>query len=340
MSVLSWARRNVGSSSDYRPANSMVNKLRRDGLGGSAAGAGIGAAVGGTGGFLWGLSNLANDRVEVVNTTYQVTRPVLVGADFDSGSSYWVSTDDKGGGYWHTDPDDWDPIIRHDPTGTTYERQSFKHTMLFGPVTGALVGLGAGAVLGGIAGAITQCVLNRDKDPYQWPPPPQKVPSTPEKQRLARLADRAPLLGTAAGGALGLGAGMLMGSISQGKAQSLTQTLSEPVFQREQIGWIPYNRDTSSTRPFMESGGRIYYDNLPRDRFGEVPFSGREAVHRDVPTGEFTRRTMTEQSHKLSPLTGGLIGLGLGLAGGLLTGVASGVLLKAAAGEDPPPAGW
>lgn len=337
-SARSWVSRNVGGQDDYRAADSFVNGLRRDGLSGAAVGAGVGAVAGGVGGFAYGMANLAKDRVQVETRITPITRPVLVGADFDYGDTRFVSTDDKGNGYWVTDPDDWDALLEHRATGQHQSRQVFKHTMGLGPVGGALIGIGGGAVLGAITGAIAKAIASRSDDD-RWPPPPPRVPETEQLKKVARLADRAPLAGAGAGALLGGVAGFAAGHLSASKAQSLTQTLVEPVYRREHLGWIPHNSDRHDIPDNLWHPGReIYYRELG-DRFGTPPFQGREAVYGSVPTGEYTQRTITESSHRLTPLTGTLLGAGLGAVMGVLGGVAAGVLMKMAAGEDPP-RGW
>lgn len=336
----SWVSRNVGGQDDYRAADSFVNGVRREGFSGAAVGAGVGAVAGGVGGFAYGMANLSQDTVHVENRITPVTRPVLVGADFDYGDTRWVSTDDKGGGYFHTDPDDWDAVIEHRPTGQHESRQVFRHSMGLGPVGGALIGIGGGAVLGAITGAIAQAIANRGSDDsHRWPPPDPKVPATETMRKVARAADHAPLAGAGAGAVLGGAAGFAAGSLSAAKAQTLTQVVSEPVYRRELLGWIPYNSDRHDIPDDLWHPGReIVYRELG-DRFGTPPFQGREEVWDRVPTGEFTQRTITESSHRLTPLTGTLLGAGVGAVTGALGGVAAGVLMKMVAGEEPP-RGW
>lgn len=336
-SLRSWVARNVGGQDDYRAADSFVNGVRREGFSGAAVGAGVGAVAGGVGGFAYGMANLAQDTVQVQTQVTPITRPVLVGADFDYGDTRWVSTDDKGGGYFHTDPDDWDALIEHRATGQNQSREVFRHSTGLGPVGGALIGIGGGAVLGAITGAIAQAVSGRDGDP--WPPRTPKVPETDMMRKVARAADHAPLAGAGAGAVLGGIAGFAAGSLSAAKAQTLTQTLVEPVYRNELLGWIPYNSDRHDIpRELWRPGHEIYYRDLG-GRFGTPPFQGREEVWGRVPTGEYTQRVVTESSHGLTPLTGTLLGAGVGAVTGALGGVAAGVLMKVVAGEDPP-RGW
>ncbi|MBI3926965.1 MAG: hypothetical protein HY319_15625 [Armatimonadetes bacterium] len=324
----SWLARNIGSTSaDYQPASSIVNGVREAGFGKVAVGAGIGAAVGGAAGFAWGLHNLGQDQVSVTTFRTELTRPVVVGADFDSGWPQMIPVGDTYMTIYH--PDDWDPVIEQRAIGVHHDRQALQSDMGFGPVAGAVGGLVAGAVLGGLTGVVAGMVW-RDEDGSREP----RVPDREEKRRLARLADRAPLVGAAAGGVLGAAAGTWAGLASQARSQTLTQTLFEPVARRELIGWIPHNSDTKDLREFFHDGGTIFYHELG-DRFGNPPFQGKEAVYAEVPTGELRGTLSTQTIHGLSPVTGAIGGAVVGAAGGFLAGVAAGVLMKTAAGEEP-----
>jgi hypothetical protein len=122
-----------------------------------------------------------------------------------------------------------------------------------------------------------------------------------------------------------------MGQVSQAHAQTLTQTVFAPITERQQLGWIPFESD-NIPRPYSSSGDyQLRYDQLPKSIFGEVPFQGKEAVYGDVPTGQLSERVETIRSHNFTPLTGALLGAGLGAAGGFGLGVATGVIARALA---------
>ena len=105
MNIRGFYNKHIGKNNDYQASNSLVNKARREGLSKPLVGAGIGAAVGGTAGFLAGLHNLSNDEVTISTRAEHLTRPVLVGADYDPAHSYTgsaanLSLDLAPGGCW------------------------------------------------------------------------------------------------------------------------------------------------------------------------------------------------------------------------------------------------
>ena len=149
-------------------------------------------------------------------------------------------------------------------------------------------------------------------------------------------------MGTIAGAAVGAGAGALAGHISANKNVVLTQTVAEPVYERRTIGHIPrVSQKSSIPRSYFHPGSKIYYNELPESEFGKNPFSGSgQAINREYFTGEYRDTTATQNSHWLTPMRGAFLGAGVGAATGLVTGVAAGVLMKIAAGEDPPKQRW
>lgn len=313
MSVISLVRTHIGRSDDYTPPTLVST------AGPVAAGAGIGAAIGGSVGFGLGLAELRGDRVEIETVTHQVTRPVLVGADYDDVDRSWRPGSNGQPGHWVRHDDDWDPIIERQNTGQTYTEKRFTHSMAYGPVAGALVGMGVGAVVGGLAGALVQHLK------------PSVAESKEVPANVAWLAEKAPWVGAGLGALAGATAGLAMGQVSQAHAQSLTQTIYAPITERQQLGWIPFESD-NIPRPYSSSGDyQLRYDQLPKSIFGEVPFQGKEAVFGEVPTGQLSERVETVRSHNFTPLTGALLGAGLGAAGGFGLGVATGVIARAIA---------
>ena len=338
MQIGAFLSKHLTTKSDYVARNSLVNKAREEGFSKPLVGAGIGAAVGGTAGFLWGAHNLSNDSVQVVTQDNAITRPVLVGADYDDADTYtttYTTTDSDGNTtthtQWHYDPADWDPVIRQQETGFRDVKKVFQHTSAFGPLAGAAVGAGLGAVVGAVVSSLTKLV---DDKPASWSEKP-KVPETPEKQQLARRADHAPLVGTVAGALIGAGAGAWVGSIAADRNQTFSQVYDKPVYENQTIGYIPREHMTRSIPGRNWGDFRVYYDDLPENFMGSPRFShGGEAVNRPVFTERYQPVEVTTNSHWLTPAKGAAIGAGLGAVTGLLTGVAGGVLMKIAAGEQ------
>jgi len=335
MNIRGFYNKHIGKNNDYQASNSLVNKARREGLSKPLVGAGIGAAVGGTAGFLAGLHNLSNDEVTISTRAEHLTRPVLVGADYDPAHSYTTTYTDADGNLqtqWHHDPADWDPIIQNQRTGDVVHRQVVDKSW-FGPISGTLIGLGVGAVAGALVTSLTDMV--KDDVPGYWETP--KKPESKEKQELAQRADKAPLIGTAVGAVVGAGAGALAGHISAGKNVAITQTVAEPVYENRTIGHIPrVSQKSSIPGHYFHPGQKIYYNEM-RGEYGETPFSGSgQAINRKYFTGRYEDTTTTKNSHWLTPASGLLLGAGVGAMTGLATGVATGILMKMASGEDPP----
>lgn len=329
-----WARTNLAGGTDYVPADSLVNTVRGSSARGVLVGAGLGAAAGAGVGYAVGMRNLAADQVTVQTDAFEVTRPVLVGADYDPSSTTYVPDPDGDGpmtARWDHDPADWDPIVEMRGTGVTFTRDRLVRSMEWGPIQGALLGLGAGAVIGGLLGLVTHLVARGS--------PPSTETTHPG---LARAADRAPLAGTAVGALAGGAAGFAMGRLSESKNVVYTQVVKEPVMVDRTLGWIPrVSQRDDIPKELFRPGSKVYYQDLPEGRFGNPPFQGSEAVVRKVPTGELAPRTVSEQSHALNTLTGTLIGVGMGAAIGLAGGVATGVVMKYLAREPlPEPDPW
>lgn len=309
--------RHIGSSSDYRRGPSTLDEVANSPVGHVAVGAGAGAALGAVVGYGLGMNNLLQDQVTVVERTYDVQRPVLIGADYDHDWTEFQNVYDSDGNFSHTNtihhPADWDPIVEQRSTGLSYTRREFEHSRGFGPMTGAAVGLGVGAVAGGAAGVLS-ALLHRDRDNWGKANP---------------KGENAPKIGAAVGAAAGGTLGAVAGLVARSKAESLTQTFQEPIFERQTIGHIPRVRDYRSIpREYFAAGDKLYYDRLPVERYGQSPFPDGEAIVRSVPTGDFKATTITESSHRLNPVSGALLGMGIGAVGGFAAGVAVGVLQK------------
>ena len=336
MSLTSFIHKHIGTSNDYKPRDSFVNKARREGLSKPLVGAGVGAALGGATGFAWGLSNLANDHVFIENSRVELTRPTLVGADYDPPDDYVTYYTDADGNMqtqWHHDPADWDPIFSQHGTGQFEEKKVLTHTATFGPLLGTAVGLGVGALVGAAVAGLTSIVTDDIGDP--WDPP--KVPTTEEKKNQARQADMAPWIGAGVGAGVGALAGLWAGTVAQNHNVVLDQVIQKPVYQNELLGYIPrVSQKSSIPGELFHPGHKIYYSEVG-DRFGQTPFAGGgQQIVRSVFSGRFEATHTVENSHWLTPARGAALGLGAGALTGLGAGVAAGILMKVAAGEDPP----
>lgn len=343
MNIRGFFNKHIGQSDDYKARDSLVNKARRNGLSKPLVGAGIGAAVGGAAGFAAGTYNLSRDEVSIGDSVEHLTRPRLIGADYDSSYTYTTTSTDADGNttyQTHYVPADWDPIIERVATGQTEEKQVINHSTVFGPVAGTLVGGVAGAVIGALATSLTDIVKDdlpsRWENPTRWRNP--NVPQTEDKQKLARTADAAPYVGAGVGALVGAGAGALVGQMAAAKNVSLTQVVQEPIYENRLLGYIPrVSQKRDIPRSLFHPGQKIYYNELPDNRWGDPPFSdkGQQIVRRYF-TGDYKAVETVEQSQWLTPLRGALVGGAAGAVTGLATGVAAGVLMKIAAGEDPP----
>lgn len=273
-----------------------------------AAGAGLGAGLGASMGYAWGLHNLSQDTVSVVTQRTEYLRPELVGAHYvpeDCTTNF--TYDDKGnisGSYQTCDSPYFRPLVENRSTGLIEERQKFTHTHSLGPLAGAAIGLGVGTVAGALVGTLVQKVAD-----------PQAGAAAEQR------ANRAPLVGVAAGALVGAGAGFAAGAMAQHKSQSLTQVVHTPVTQDVRIGWVPWAREHGNLRAQYDSNRNLYYTDSNM-------FSGQKEVVRPMPTGAFQDRTEVSHSYTMSPWAGAALGLGLGAVAGGLTGVAVGVLDK------------
>lgn len=338
MNIGTLIKHHLATGTDYVARDSLVNKARSAGLSKPLVGAGIGAAVGGTAGFLWGASNLSRDSVSVVTQSQEITRPVLVGADYDDADSYttsYTTTDSEGNTQFHTDwhheSEDWSPIIHRQGTGFVDQKKVFQHSSHFGPLTGLAVGAGAGAIVGALVTSLTRLVEDQPAGYYQKP----RVPETAEKKALAQKADHAPLVGTVAGAVVGAGAGAWAGSLAASRNQTIDQIYQKPVYETRLLGYIPSDSQTGEVSNGRGGDFRVMYSELPESFRGNPRFSqGGEAVHGSVFTGRYEPVRTVSNSQWLTPVRGALIGAGLGAVTGFATGVASGIVLKLMAGEQ------
>lgn len=273
-----------------------------------AAGAGLGAALGTTAGFAWGMHNLSQDTVSIVTERTEYLRPELVGAHYvPEDCTTHFTYDDKGqmtGSYQSCDSPYFRPLVENRSTGLIEDRQKFTHTHSLGPLAGAAIGLGVGTVAGALVGVLVQKVAD-----------PQAGAAAQQR------ANRAPLIGLGAGALVGAGAGFAAGSLAQQKSQTLTQVVHTPVTQDVRIGWVPWAREHSSLRGQYDSQRNLYYTDTNL-------FSGQKEVVRAMPTGSFHDHTEVSHSYRMTPWAGAALGMGIGAVAGGLTGVAVGVLDK------------
>ena len=292
---------------DYSRGPSKLQEVAED-LPAVAAGAGLGAALGSTAGFGWGLHNLSQDTVSIVTQRTEYLKPELVGAHYvpeDCTTNY--TYDDKGnitGSYQNCDPAHFRALEQNRSTGLIEERQKFTHTHSIGPLAGAAIGLGVGTVAGALVGVLVQKVAD-----------PQAT-SAAEKR-----SNHAPLIGVGAGALIGAGAGYAAGAMAQAKNQTIDQLVHTPITQNMRIGWVPYGSDHSSLRGQLDANRNLYYTDTNA-------FSGRREVVEAVPTGAFRDHREISHSYHISPWAGAALGLGLGAVAVCLTGVAVGVLDK------------
>ena len=329
--------RYIGNSDDFGPPKeSLVDKANELAPRELVVGGAIGAAVGAGAGYLYGLNALKNNEVSIQDVSEVVTTPKLVGADYDH--DYWTTepyTTYDSDGNPHTEyrqvyhPDDWDPIVSHLDTGERRNYQKLVNSSAIGPISGAALGAGFGLLTGVAAGALTRALTKgaekQEKPSYNWY---GQYSRTEPKSSREVAADKAPWVGTAVGAVAGGTAGFLAGAVAQESGSSLTQTILEPVYDRQVIGHIPRTSEFRSIpRQYFHPGDKLYYNELP-ESYGQDPFNGSERVVRSVFTGRFEAVESTKNSTFLNPVTGLLAGTALGAGLGFGVGVASGVLMR------------
>jgi hypothetical protein len=303
--VSSFFTRMLGPGSDFARAPGLMHDVAED-CPAFGIGAGLGGAAGAAVGYGVGLHNLHQDQVSVVTERTEYLRPQLIGARYiPEDCTTHFTYDDKGnltGSYQTCDSPYFRPLIENHRTGLIESRQKFVHTNAIGPLGGAAIGLGIGAVSGAVVGLLAQKIAD-----------PHAAPSTEMK------ANRAPLIGVGVGALVGGGAGYLAGHLAQAKSQTLTQVVNTPVTVDAGIGWVPYASDRRELT--LDQNRQLFYTDTRA-------FEGRSQVVRAVPTGEYRAHTEVTQSHNLSPWAGAALGVGIGAVAGGLGGVAVGVLHK------------
>ncbi len=178
--VGNWIQKHIIGDEPDKKTRTQMNKMM-------AIGAAGGGAVGAVAGFAMGYENAANDKVTEQWQTHDIKDPKLEGwthrdvedghyvaheyvyyttesvshTGYNSdGSSYTYYTSESvrhtytyytyvHDGYWHRN----DPTISWTKVGE-WKTPHLEHSSSIGPLGGALLGLGAGAVGGGIIGAV------------------------------------------------------------------------------------------------------------------------------------------------------------------------------------------
>lgn len=317
---LSFLKRHLQTKDDFR-LSKPEPKNPKEGLGkaaamGGLAGAGVGAAIGAGVGYSKGLSALEDPDVVVKDETYFSQRPELVGAEYDDVdyTSRYNFSKEK----WEHNirqDDDWDPIIKgHDDK--PHQRPEFVRS---GPSLAGSVAAGAlkGAAIGGVVG-VTGAVAGRltGLTPGNF--------STPLEGRGSYLG-----VGAATGAVVGGIAGFYAGQVAHDNATVVSRTA--PVYERQQIGWMPTERNASSIAKDLGKGSGDYELNYQElgDRYGVPAFQGQDAVHARVQVGEVSKEF---RSNSLGPMTGMLAGVVTGSLVGVATGAAVAVLHELATG--------
>lgn len=304
------------NNDDFRPAPKKEPTQAKAGklaAAGAVGGAAVGAVLGGGVGYLQRLENLANPEAQVSDQVYFSQRPDLVGAYYDDSDmlSRYNPTTESTEFYW-TD-DDWDPVIDyHDDK--PYQKPVFQ-TEQAGTLKSVAGGAIKGAVIGGVVGAAGVSLARlAGFDKIQ----PQRVL---DDSALAMVA------GGAAGAIVGGAAGFHAGAVAQRNA--LVEVRTAPTYERQQIGWMPYERNASSIARDLGKGSgnyRLNYSELG-DRYGKVPFEGQVRVRANVQVGEHQQEF---RSSSLTPwkgaLTGTLVGGALGVAVGAAASLANRLL--------------
>ncbi|MBI3926966.1 MAG: hypothetical protein HY319_15630 [Armatimonadetes bacterium] len=312
MNVLTkWVSRNIGGAQDFSAEVGERSNRRSPALAGAISGAAAGAAIGGVTGYLKGMDELARQEITPEYYQYEATSPRVVGASYDDVDR--VYRNDR----WQRQDDDWDPIIAQEPY-KTYTGVRFHRSAEFpnGPFGQALVGAGKGLLLGGLlgvgAGLMVQVAGTTG------------IADTPAARKVARLA---PAVGGVVGGMAGAVAGFQAGTVNERTGMALEMTV--PRYEHRPIGWMPLESQARDIPREYRHGGsdfKIYYSELPEDKFGAVPFEGKDAVHGRTPVGD--EKAVVTSYDGLDRFSGTLVGFGLGAVFGLAGGVAVSSFLR------------
>ena len=280
---------------------------------GAIAGAATGAIVGAGVGYVQGLGDLKNPQATVTDETYYSTRPELVGAEYDDAdmlTRYNPST--KSTEFYWTD-DDWDPIIKRHAV-TPYQKPVFhseRPGMLKSVAGGAIKGAAAGAAIGAV-GAVAARAAGLEGF---------------GSQEILRDTPLAMAIGGAGGALVGGVAGYHAGSVAQSNA--LVEVRTAPTYQRQQIGWMPFERNASQISRDLGKGGGNYtirYDEL-EGSYGNPPFQGQDKVYSNVQIDEhqqeYRSSTLTPwKGAAFGALTGGILGVAAGAAASVISRMA------------------
>lgn len=169
-----WIKRNItGSSRDGGIYKNHVDYTRQHKRY-AAAGAAAGGAVGCAAGMFVGYEDMKTDNPEIVWREHDIRDPRMDGFTHwvqEDGhyESDYIGTDSEGNaqyieryvvdGYWHH----YSPRINYTKVGS-YSTPSYEHSSKWTPLTGGLLGLVGGTIIGGITGLVTSLIHRAIKE--------------------------------------------------------------------------------------------------------------------------------------------------------------------------------
>lgn len=314
----SWVGERVAAPSDF---HSISSERSRDTVVlATATGAAVGAAVGVAGGA---IATATNQKTE------GLSQESIVHPQFE-GHRYWTredtyedcDTDMDGDETCTTETDGWyhnyeanyeERVVGH------FNKPSFSNSNSWQPITGGLIGAGAGALVGlGVGLGIN--LLRR----LTTEGAPRVRIGSQKRQEIARKTSSNISNGVMIGAGAGLVVGGVAGLVESAKSETVSREWMAPVTERQLMGHIPPDsyENTWSFRPSDRSGA-----------------AATEPVYRDVPVYDTNGKPALEKTSetfdtaRFGPISGALVGGMIGAGAGLAGGVAVGVLQKMAAYE-------
>jgi len=237
-------------------------------------------------------------------------------------------------GYWHRFSAD----IDNKKVGE-YKTPTYEHESKFDPLTGGLVGLIGGSVVGGALGlgyGLVQKALHSKESGASVKVADADEKKTKKADAKTAKADegldftgKAAIAGGAIGAAGGAAAGYAAGRMQEAAAQRSVETWNVPVTERKLLGYIPSDYYSSN-----DWWGGWDWQHVTYDDKGQV--IGGDPVYRDVPVLDANGKpvmkevTGTISSQRYGVVGGTLGGMALGGVAGAMGGVAVGLLHKLA----------